>query len=321
MGSVGDSVTKFVSDPMNTVDPLGMRNAITGGDGGIAGSKFAELDLTGARAGERALEAQRNATRDANHLQKYMYEQNRSDNEPWRAAGTDALKQMQDPGFQKTFTMADFQADPGYNFRMAEGQKALERSAAAKGGLMSGAFAKAATRFGQDTASSEYANAYNRFNNDSTTRFNRLSSLAGVGQTAQGQNMEMGQNYANTVSNNNLGMANAQASQQMGQLQARNQLLGQGMGAAALAFSDERLKTDITTPSKIDLDEVRQALKPYAFRYVNEAHGVGPWVGVMAQDLAKTKLGKTIVVENADGHLQVDMNKAISLCLAAIAEG
>lgn len=115
-----------------------------------------------------------------------------------------------DPSLTKSFTADDFQKDPGYDFRMQEGQKALERSAAAKGGLMGGGFGKALSRYGQDYASNEYQNAYNRFTNDQTNRFNRLSSLSGLGQTANAQLGQAGQNYANQAGQNMMGAANAQ---------------------------------------------------------------------------------------------------------------
>jgi hypothetical protein len=64
------------------------------------------------------------------------------------------------------FTAENFQADPGYGFRLSEGLKALERSAAARGGLLSGGTGKALTRFGQDMASQEFQNAYGRAFNE-----------------------------------------------------------------------------------------------------------------------------------------------------------
>lgn len=99
------------------------------------------------------------------------------------------------------FTMADYQADPGYAFRVAEGQRALDNSAAARGGLQSGNALKAAARYGQDMGSQEYGNAYNRFNNDQTNQFNRLSSIAGVGQTANNSLASAGANFANQTGN------------------------------------------------------------------------------------------------------------------------
>lgn len=120
----------------------------------------------------------------------------------------------------KKFTLEDYQADPGYQFRLDEGNKGVERSAAARGGQLSGATMKALARFGQNTASgeyqnaynrynndqskvsAEYQNAYNRFNNDQSTQYNRLSGVAGTGQTQVNQVGIAGQNYANNVGNN-----------------------------------------------------------------------------------------------------------------------
>ena len=72
------------------------------------------------------------------------------------------------------FTPEAFAAnqDPGYGFRMKEGLKAVDAQAAARGGLISGAALKASQRFGQDMASQEYTNAFNRFQ---TMRQNTLA--------------------------------------------------------------------------------------------------------------------------------------------------
>ena len=84
----------------------------------------------------------------------------------------------------KAFGMDQFNADPGYAFRMSEGMKAIERSAAARGGLLSGSTLKGITRFGQDTASNEYTNAFNRYQTERQARLNPLQSLMGMGQTS-----------------------------------------------------------------------------------------------------------------------------------------
>lgn len=181
--------------------------AVVGGVGALGSVGGAVISGNAARD---AANKQSDAANQASQLQKQEYDQTRADQQPWREAGTQALSQMQDPGFQKSFTMSDFQQDPGYAFRMQEGQKALERSAAAGGGFNSGAFSKALTQYGQNFASNEYQNAYNRFNNDQTNRFNRLSSLAGAGQTANSQIGAAGQNYANNAGQNMMGAANAQ---------------------------------------------------------------------------------------------------------------
>lgn len=99
----------------------------------------------------------------------------------------------------KKFTLDDYVQDPGYQFRLSEGMKGLDRSAAARGGLQSGAALKAAANYSQNAASAEYGNAYNRFNTDQNTQYNRLASLAGLGQTATSATAAAGSNYANNV--------------------------------------------------------------------------------------------------------------------------
>lgn len=162
-----------------------------------------------ASAAEQAAQQQTEAANRATELQRQMYEQGRSDQEPWRRAGLSALAGLRSADFQRDFTASDFTKDPGYDFRMQEGQKALERSAAARGGSLGGASLRALARYGQDYASNEYGNAYNRFNSDRDRRFNRLSSLAGYGQSANAANAASGAHYADAAGNNWLGAANA----------------------------------------------------------------------------------------------------------------
>jgi hypothetical protein len=129
--------------------------------------------------------------------------------------------------------MSDFEKDPGYQFRMDEGIKAIDRSAAARGGLNSGRTLKALSRFGQDTASGEYQNAYNRFNNDRNSKYNKLAGMAGVGQTANSQLAQAGsqmagglRNNANAFANNTMGAANASAAARMAGANANSQMIG-----------------------------------------------------------------------------------------------
>lgn len=192
--------------------------------------------LIGANAAGDAAETQAAAAREAAQLQYQMYQQQRQDQTPWREAGVRALGSLEDPSFQKDFTMADYQEDPGYQFRMAEGQKALERSAAAKGSLMSGGFMKGLTRYGQGVASQEYGNAYNRFNADRDRRFGRLSSLAGIGQTANSQVGQAGMNYANNAGNISMNNANAQGASGIAQANAWGGALS-GIGQNAMNYS------------------------------------------------------------------------------------
>lgn len=176
---------------------------------GAAAAGLAGAYISSQAAGSAA-DKQAAASDRASGLQYAEFEQQRQDQAPWRAAGSQALSQMQDPYFQQNFTTMDMQNDPGYQFRMDQGQKALEASAAARGGLMGGNFGTALSQYGQDYASNEYNNAYNRFTSNQTNRFNRLSSLAGLGQTANAATGAAGQNMANNVGQNMMGAANAQ---------------------------------------------------------------------------------------------------------------
>lgn len=121
--------------------------------------------------------------------------------------------------FNRAFTLADFQKDPGYEFRRTEGQRGVEASASARGGLLSGGTLKALDRYNQDYASGEYGKAFDRYQTDLTGRFNRLSSLAGTGQTATRDTVDAGTNLtgqlqtgANNISNNIAAAGNARAS-------------------------------------------------------------------------------------------------------------
>lgn len=187
--------------------------------------------VASANASSKAAKAQRAAADTASRTELEQYYQTREDMQPWREAGTVALSQLgagtaNGGDFNRDFTLADFQRDPGYQFRMDQGRQALERSAAARGVALSGGSLKALTRYGQDYASGEYQNAYNRFNNDRTQRFNRLASLANVGQTATTQLANMGAQTANSVANNITSAGNARASGYVGGANALNGAIG-----------------------------------------------------------------------------------------------
>lgn len=165
--------------------------------------------MTSQAAGDAA-DKQSSASKYAADLQNGQYQQTRQDQAPYRQAGAAALGQMQDPSFQHDFGAADFQADPGYQFRMQQGTDAIQRSAAALGSLGSGSTLKALTNYSQDYASNEYQNAYSRFTNNQSQRFNRLASLAGLGQTGNGVTAQAGMNSANEIGGYMTGAANAQ---------------------------------------------------------------------------------------------------------------
>ncbi|NOV28009.1 DNA transfer protein p32 [Cupriavidus necator] len=213
--------------------------------GGLAAAGAVGGALIGAKGAKAAADRQAQAASDANALQQYMYDQTREDQAPWRETGGNALdalawrmglKGMHDGGgdLLRNFDETNFQGDPGFQFRLNEGQKAIENSAAARGGILSGAALKAIGKYGQDYASNEYNNAFNRFNTNQTNHFNRLATLAGIGQTATNATQQAGQNYATNAGNNMLYAGNAAAAGS----QRASGYIGQGLGFAANQLSN-----------------------------------------------------------------------------------
>jgi hypothetical protein len=205
----------------------------TGAGLAIAGASSLLGGLLGSKASKDAASAQTQAAQSANDLQWKMFQEQMNAQAPYREAGTFALGQLRDllgpgGGLTGSFQPGDISNDPGYQFRLAQGQKALERSAAARGGLLSGGTAKALDRYSQGLASDEYMNAYNRWRANQGDVFNRFASLAGVGQTSVGQLGQAGQNYANMMGQNIMGAGNARAAGIVGGANAWGSALGQG---------------------------------------------------------------------------------------------
>lgn len=202
--------------------------------------------LLGSRASSRAADTQAAAADRAAEVQRDIFERQVELSKPYREAGELALNKLIPMATDYTpFTMEQFQADPGYNFRLSEGLKALERSSAAGGNLLSGSTLKGIVRYGQGTASQEFQNAFNRAQIERQARMNPLQSLAGVGQTATQQLSQqagqLGSNMAEAIG----AAGQARASGYMGtanaiggglnqylnysQNQAQNQLLQQAL--------------------------------------------------------------------------------------------
>ena len=184
----------------------------------------------GSKAAGKAAGVQASAARDAADLQQQQFERQVELQEPWRQAGMTALNALTPLATNYTpFGMEQFQQDPGYAFRLSEGQKALERSAAARAGLQSGSALKAAARFGQDYGSQEYQNAFNRYQVERQARLGPLQSLAGVGQTTAAQLGQAGQQMASNVGEMMTSGAAARASGYVGGANALSGALRQGL--------------------------------------------------------------------------------------------
>lgn len=156
---------------------------VTTGASMLAGKKSAEAQRDAAREGA-ALE--RELSDENLQLQKELTAEQREDFKPWREAGGKALEQITAGIESGEFDVGSFDVrdDPGYQFRMDEGLKAIDRSASAGGRLESGAYDKAINRYAQDYASGEYANAYARNMAEKDRRFNMLAGLSDSGQSS-----------------------------------------------------------------------------------------------------------------------------------------
>jgi hypothetical protein len=166
---------------------------------------------------------------------------------PNAAAAQPQVPGVNDPEYgslMRDFSASDFQTDPGYQFRLSEGQKALDRSAAARGGLFSGATLKANDQYNQGFASNEYQNAYNRFNNNRLTKYNFLSNAAGGGQIAA-NNLASSGNYltgqmADNTFNGINGAGQARASGYYGGANSWNNAINNGVGMAGYLYGQSK---------------------------------------------------------------------------------
>lgn len=275
--------------------------------GGIISGVGGLLGLAGSKS---AAKEQRRAADQASDLQRYMFDQNREDQAPWRNAGLSGLeallfglgledKRSADPASMRTrenfdsqsyaranpdavgyvqsgagdyfdhwtedgmrrdfqftqdaqrrmqeaqaspardkagfgdllrdFRASDFQEDPGHQFRLSQGEGAINRNALARGRYNSGSTLKALQGFNSDLASQEYGNAFNRFRAQQGDRFNRLAGFAGIGQSAANQVNTDRMATGNALASNIIGAGNAAAAGRVGGINAITGAIGQGL--------------------------------------------------------------------------------------------
>ena len=233
-----------------------MPNPLIGVAAAGVGSALIGADAAGDAADTQAAAADRSA-----QLQREQFERQVELQEPFRQAGMTGQnrflelmglgenKDAEGYGrYARDFGMEDFQQDPGYAFRLSEGMKTLDRQAAARGGLISGAALKGAQRFGQELGSQEYQNAFNRYQTNRANQLNPLASLAGMAQTSANTLGQAGQNYANQAGDAYQGAAQQRASGYVGQA---NALTG-GIGQAANTFQQYNMMRNPSTSLTAD---------------------------------------------------------------------
>jgi hypothetical protein len=169
-------------------------SAIVGAGASLFGSSQAS------KSADKAAKQQKKAAKIAAAQQKAALERQIGLQEPFRQVGVNALAEYPKAAEYTPFGMPQFQADPGYNFRLAEGMKALERSAAARGLLQSGGTLKGIQQYGQNLASDEYQNAFQRYLTERQAKLSPLEYQIGLGQAAaSGQAANVG-TTANSLS-------------------------------------------------------------------------------------------------------------------------
>ena len=133
----------------------------------------------------------------------------------------------------KPYQQSTFEEDPGYQFRLQEGNKAIENSAAARGMQLSGANLKGLQRFNSGLASQEYGNWFNRDQSlygrhsaDRDRTFNYLSGTSGQDLNAAAQTGAFGAQAAGSTADLMTQGGNAQAAGIVGGANAFNNAFG-----------------------------------------------------------------------------------------------
>lgn len=204
---------------------------------GIAAAISAAATVGGSilshNAADSAARNQVEAANKAQATQLKMYEQTRSDLSPFLNTGQGALSQLASifglgpPGSQGgsgglaslSSLLSNF---PGYQFGLNQGQQALDRSAASRGLLLSGAQLKDAQQFGQGYAMQQSWQPY----------ISQLSHMADLGENAGAQVGNFGQNAGAGIAQSQLAAGQAQAAGAVGGANA----LSSGLENALLAY-------------------------------------------------------------------------------------
>ena len=196
--------------------------------------------VAGAYSARKGAKGQEAAADKSAEVQREIFQKQTELAEPFRQAGITSQNELMrllgiggdataaDYGMlTRGFGERDLQMDPGFGFRLREGEKALERMQSARGNLLSGGAIKAGQRYSQDLASQEYMNAFNRAQAQLGTRLGTLGSLYGAGQAAAQQVAGQAGQYGENVGNLLMAGGAARASGYAGAANALNQALGQ----------------------------------------------------------------------------------------------
>jgi hypothetical protein len=179
------------------------------------------------------------ATSRSNELYKDIYEQSLAGGTPFLELGNAGAGKLtgQLDSLTQPFNYNSFVADPSYQFLQDEAQKAVERSAAAKGSLYAPSTAKALQDRAASVASLEYNNAFNRDMAQRAGIYDMLMGAADMGQGQAAQNAQYGWNYADAKSGNDIGLQNAILGSYQAKNANRQSMLGNWINAGARVAS------------------------------------------------------------------------------------
>jgi hypothetical protein len=201
--------------------------------------------VIGAGASMYAGSKQAGAANSATKSQQGMYDQTVANEAPYRDIGTGAATRLSDllgtsankgaagyGSLTKGFTGQDYlnNQDPGYQFQLDQGQKALQNSQAANGGVLSGAALKDLIGYNQGMAATGYQNAWNRWNTQQNNTYSRLGSLAQLGESAASNQASGASTFAGGIANTITGAGNASASGAVGAANAATGAINNGLG-------------------------------------------------------------------------------------------
>jgi hypothetical protein len=201
--------------------------AIVGGAalGAYASREASETAAEGVQAGISAEERQADIARE--------------DIAPWREAGGRALTTLEgELEGPISPDMAGFEGMPGYKFRLSQGMQALDRSAAARGGVGGGGHKASILDYAQGSASQEYDKEYGRRYGARSDYLNRLAAMAGLGQTATTAGAGLGAGSAARIAGGYRDIGTAGAAGTMGTAQAITGGINQGLWAYGSGMFD-----------------------------------------------------------------------------------
>jgi hypothetical protein len=195
----------------------------------------------GANAAKDAARTQAAAADRAAQMQMDMFNTQNEQQKPYREAGYTALKDIAGSKdyFTKQYGPEDFAAglDPSYAFRLKQGQMATDAALNRAGGLVGGNAMQGMQDYTQGLASTEYGNAFNRYQTQRGNIYNTLASIAGLGQTSLGQTTQAGTTAAGNIGQAMIGSGTAQAAGTIGAANA----IGAGLQGAGNTYMMSQL--------------------------------------------------------------------------------